>query len=440
MKTMMSVLLFDLALMACSTEPAADLPDAPLDGAAAQCGNGLVDPGEICDPGIVATCAELGALWTTGTASCRSDCMRWDVASCARVEPDRWETVEPATRDPQWPTARCNDGSPFDFDVRLAAQPTQTWVIYLGGGAFCDDLAHPCNERAARLKSSSLQADRELTNGQVGGILSRNPTMNPTFALANHVSATYCSSDLWAGATTDRRPTAGDPVNGWYFSGHTNVVAMLDVLKQRYGLDDSDAATQVLFSGSSAGGLGAHFNAAVASAALPGTAARAHLRLFVDAGWMADFVDPDPELPTYFIGAATVADAEVWRRARTFWGATFDPACEAAVADPSRCLLGAVWYPYVAARMPTLIQQSAIDATFTSNHGIDTTTSNPQRDAWHLSVETSLLGVSWLFSGDTPYHTLATIANGLATGPAGSRLRDVLDRFWSDGAPERVEF
>jgi hypothetical protein len=29
---------------------------------------------------------------------------------------------------------------------------------------------------------------------------------------------------------------------------------------------------------------------------------------------------------------------------------------------------------------------------------------------------------------------------GLASGPAGSTLRDVLGRFWADGAPERVEF
>jgi hypothetical protein len=29
---------------------------------------------------------------------------------------------------------------------------------------------------------------------------------------------------------------------------------------------------------------------------------------------------------------------------------------------------------------------------------------------------------------------------GLALGPAGSTLRDVLGRFWADGEPERVEF
>jgi len=444
-KTTTFVLLLELLLVGCSGgESATELPDASIDAtgdaAADLCGNGLLDTGEICEPGIPGACAELGSTWSGGMATCRSDCMRWDVAACVRADPASWETVEPTLRAPQWSTARCNDGSPFDFDVRLAAQPTKTWVIYLDGGGFCDDVAHPCADREMRYRTSSPQVDRELSTTQKGGIHSRNTTANPTFAGANHVTATYCSSDLWAGATTDRRPTAGDPVNGWYFSGHANVAAMFALLQQRYGLDDADTETEVLFTGSSAGGFGAHFNAAVAEAALPATTTRGQMRLFVDAGWVADWTDPDPAPPHYYIGDATIPDAEVWSRARTLWGATFDPACEAAVTTPSRCVFGAIWYPYVATRLPTLIQQSSIDAIFTSNHGIDTSTSNPTRDAWQLAVETSLVGVSWLFSGDTSYHTLATIPNGLSTGPVGSRLRDLLGRLWSDGVPERIEF
>ena len=77
---------------------------------------------------------------------------------------------------------------------------------------------------------------------------------------------------------------------GWYFAGHSNVAALLAVIEERYGLDDSDPETEVLFAGSSAGGLGAHFNAAVVEAALPASAARRRVRLRIDAGWMFDWI------------------------------------------------------------------------------------------------------------------------------------------------------
>jgi hypothetical protein len=53
--------------------------------------------------------------------------------------------------------------------------------------------------------------------------------------------------------------------------------------------------------------------------------------------------------------------------------------------------------------------------------------------------------VSGFFSGDDSYHVLADPVfgdtfGGLALGPTGSTLRDVLGRFCADGAPERVEF
>ena len=73
---------------------------------------------------------------------------------------------------------------------------------------------------------------------------------------------------------------------------------------------------------------------------------------------MFDWIDPDPAPPDFLLGGATVRDAELWQHTRTFWGATFDPACEAAVVEPSTCLYGPVWYPRVAARLPVLILQS----------------------------------------------------------------------------------
>jgi O-palmitoleoyl-L-serine hydrolase len=394
---------------------------------------------ELCDTGPPTACAELGGTWNAGMA-CRADRGGWDVSACLRVDPTKWETVEPAIRDPRWATARCNDGTPFDFNVQLAPEPSKVWVIHLAGGGGCNDLTNQCSARDRVLTTTSPQVDRELSAIPGSGIVSRDATINPTFATANHVRATYCSSDQWAGATTDRRPSSGDPVAGWYFAGHTNVAALLAVVEERYGLDDSDPETEVLFSGSSAGGLGAHVNAALVEAALPAITARRRVRLLIDAGWHFDWIDPDPAPPDFLLGEATVRDAAVWQHTRAFWGATFDSACEAAVVEPSTCVYGPVWYPHVAARLPVLIQQSSIDAAFTGVHGIDAT-QPAALAAWQRQAEDSLVGVGWLFSGDTSYHVLADPGfGGLELGPAGSTLREVIGRFWADGAPERVEF
>jgi hypothetical protein len=100
----------------------------------------------------------------------------------------------------------------FDFNLKFAPQRSKVWVIYLAGGGACDDLAAPCSARDRLLTTTSPERDRELSAMSVSGIGSSDAAVNPTFATANHVRATYCSSDFWAGAATDRRPSSGDPI------------------------------------------------------------------------------------------------------------------------------------------------------------------------------------------------------------------------------------
>ena len=140
---------------------------------------------------------------------------------------------------------------------------------------------------------------------------------------------------------------------------------------------------------------------------------------------MFDWLDPDPAPPDFFLGKATVRDAALWQHARAFWGATFDPACEAAVVEPSTCLYGQVWYPHVAARLPVLIQQSSIDLAFTGTHAIDET-QPAALAAWRHQAEGSLVDVSWLFSGDTcqfcgRINFLGDTSGGVVQSPAARR-------------------
>jgi len=422
------LILAVLALAACKGSSSSDglMPDGPTpDGSI---------PSDACTAGQSTPCAMLGGSWAGGSATCR-DGGAWDISACTLASPGMFEEVKPAEREPdRFADARCNDGTAFDFRVRLAPHPSPIWVVYLEGGFYCDDYSSPCSTRPDNLKSTNPGTDASLANGDNQGLFNPSATVNPDFDDKNEVYAHYCSSDFWAGATTSRLPSTGDPTNGWYFSGHINVDAMIAILIERYGLDDSSPALRVLLTGSSAGAFGAHFNEARTGAAIPNAAAAGRLMLLVDAGWMTDWDDP-----MHRMGTATTPDADVWHRARAFWGATFDPDCEAAASDPSTCFMAPSWYPFVSARVPTLIQQCRFDQSFTSAHHLASTDASAA--SWQSEVTTSLATVPWLFSGSTPsYHTLLGSDAGFATGPTGSTLEEVLDRFWNGGAPERVLF
>ena len=298
---------------------------------------------------------------------------------------------------------------------------------------YCDDHSYPCSERPQYLKSTQGDPDRALVELGPTGIFNGDPAENPTFADANHVWAHYCSSDFWTGATTERRPSSGDAAQGWYFSGHANVDAMLAILQQRYGLDDRQPDLKVLFGGGSAGAFGAHFNAAQVAGALPAAARARRILLLVDAGWMTAWDEPG-----FRFGEAQVSDREVWRRARAFWGGTFDPECDAATSEPTACMFGPTWYPFVSKRLPILVQQSYTDPSFTGVHGIEP--ESPALERWAAQVEASLAPVERLFATTEPYHVIAISDELLGSGPPGATFREVLDRFWKGGAPERVFF
>jgi hypothetical protein len=401
---------------------------------------GLV-PRPSCAPGLTTACAALGASWSHGDATCRADGSGWDVSACTLAQPGKAETVKPALRSERYATARCNDGSPFAFVVRLAPRPSSTWVVYLEGGYWCDDFAFPCGGRDPAFTSTMPFPDGRVGDLNSGGVFDLDPSFNPDFYAANAVAGHYCTSDFWSGATTERRPTSGDTNQGWYFSGHAAIDALFGILIEHYGLDDADPSTRVLFGGGSAGAWGAHLNQANVAAALPRTSAAGRLSLLVDAGWMTNLDDPDHPIAY----SPHVPDAEVWRRARSFWGATFDPDCEAAERaagrDPAGCFSAPTWYPHVARRGPVFVQQCSFDASFTLLHAIPP--SGPVAERWRSDVLQSFDAAkpSWLFSGSLPsYHAIAGGNDLLGTERPGLTFMQVLHAFWVGEAPRQVYF
>jgi beta-glucuronidase len=421
------------------------------------CGDGRVDPGEACDGGAgnaTTDCTALGATWASGSAHCRPDCLGWVVSGCVRAAPtvDTWEMVKPALRDPaRWGDARCNDGSPYGFRVRVSPTGSRDWVISLRGGGFCDGWAVPCI-RHDYLMSTPPQADGTLfvPDDENGGVFDADPTANPVWQDANWAFGPYCSSDFFTGTRTHPIPAWPVPDDDWYFSGRLNVQALLETLVRRYGLDDRvDVGARILYGGTSAGAIGTLATVDLAAAILPHAAGSGRLRILVDAGWLVhDWDEEDARLIL-----ADVSDREVVRRNHAFFQARTNPRCEAARIDdgghPGDCLLGLhafdglVDAPPRGLGLPVLFQQSLQDTSFAGFHNHDDDSAfqvryGERQLADVLAADPDGALRAWWFLGHAPYHDIHRWTGRWLKGDAGDTFRDVLERFFAGGAPERV--
>ncbi len=62
-------------------------PDENGQGSGAECGNGIVESGEICD-GNKMPCYDLSPGYIGGEATCKDDCTGWDTEYCIEPQPD----------------------------------------------------------------------------------------------------------------------------------------------------------------------------------------------------------------------------------------------------------------------------------------------------------------------------------------------------------------
>jgi len=171
---------------------------------------------------------------------------------------------------PGFPEAKCNDGSqPAYYLKKGFGAGASRWVIWLEGGGGCgsDDPLNPlwCGNR----KNGYLNTGNSLPSalGDFQGIMSKSEVYNADFYSYNQVIVHYCSSDFWMGTGTQKviNPSTGEK---FWFSGKKIVSALVADLKQRYGLGN---ATNVILTGSSAGGAGIAVNADEVKASLPTT-------------------------------------------------------------------------------------------------------------------------------------------------------------------------
>lgn len=173
-----------------------------------------------------------------------------------------------------YPGAVCNDGTPAVMFVRRGAEARQgRWVFHVQGGGGCGD-HKSCTDRWCGdqgiydgSKMSSSWAPETIGGKGILQISDDNP-----FADANHVFLYYCSSDSWVGRKSGavlepREGEDGEPLT-LHFRGHTIIEGAVDALFAGATSDDGavelptlDTASEVLWTGVSAGSGGAQYNA-----------------------------------------------------------------------------------------------------------------------------------------------------------------------------------
>ena len=168
-----------------------------------------------------------------------------------------------------YPTARCLDGSSGAYYFRPAqsAATTNKWVFSLEGGGECVTESD-CATRAADKSSTSLGSSVGYDSDGSGSMYQfqgADPRYNPDFYSWNHVLIMYCTGDLHLG-TVD--VPGAEQWNWAFFSGSLVVDAVVAELTSTSGLS---SATDVIWNGASAGGIGAGASVDRVKEALPKT-------------------------------------------------------------------------------------------------------------------------------------------------------------------------
>ena len=163
----------------------------------------------------------------------------------------------------KYPMAICNDGStPILYHRPGIEEGKDKWIIWFEGGESCVD-QESCTERWQNKRSlmstcsgvdcEDFAAPQEINKD---GILSASAENNPHFYNWNHVVFNYCSSDFWLGQRNT--PITFGNVD-LFFRGHFITQSMMSTLLDEplmNGYSSLSDATDIVLSGSSAGGIG----------------------------------------------------------------------------------------------------------------------------------------------------------------------------------------
>ena len=250
--------------------------------------------------------------------------------------------------------ARCLDGSPGGFYYRPAMQPDVTrWRLHIQGGGWALTAAAAAARANSTLGSSTFWPPALSSLWVPGGVafngLMGTNASNP-FGSWHMVWLAYCDgSSLTSDRSEPLQPPGGGPQ--LYFRGRALLDAHLAELEVRYGFASN--SSEVLVSGTSAGGLAVFLQASTIKAAVRPSA---RVVAVPDSGMFSD-------VPAYGTSVRMMYDAYKAAIAPAFWNVSLR-------GGPSRCLAmhGAHCffahnvYPYLDDIDGVFVVQSSTDA------------------------------------------------------------------------------
>eukprot|EP00929_Paragymnodinium_shiwhaense_P115841 TRINITY_DN8499_c0_g5_i1.p1 TRINITY_DN8499_c0_g5~~TRINITY_DN8499_c0_g5_i1.p1 ORF type:complete len:506 (-),score=83.73 TRINITY_DN8499_c0_g5_i1:221-1738(-) len=244
----------------------------------------------------------------------------------------------------------CGSGSRAGYYYSVATgENASKWVVYFEGGGECRT-ADDCRGwfEGGRGDSSRWQ---DTKNPERQNTMDSDCSANPDFCSWSKIYIPYCTADMHSGTRREGMPSLG----GYFFSGHNNVVALLQDMKRLPGYA---APTSALITGASAGGIGSFM----------------HVDFFAEA-WPDAAVKAAPECGFFYAG---VRDTEDYHESKATpsknlgfieeWAPFYPRACAVATNNNmGRCTDAHFLYPYI--RSPLFIRENQYDTAKLANCG-----------------------------------------------------------------------
>jgi O-palmitoleoyl-L-serine hydrolase len=306
--------------------------------------------------------------------------------------------------------AVCNDGSSAVYYFRPGkGSGTNNWVIFLSGGGLCYSI-ESCNER--KIDTPELMSSKGYPSTFVAnGVLSDLSAKNPDFFNANQVAIPYCSSDLWSGDRAKSNATGG-----YEFRGIKIVRTIINELRNTKGLSSAD---RILFSGTSAGGIGVMVHLDWLSSQFPS----AEVRGVNDAGWT----------PAQALTLPIPQSAFPVKEALQLWNGKPDASC--AQANPTKKYLCYSSDVYRFLNAPLMVQMSQYDSVFLSGLGVKFPFDPSEKvlaDLFAAAVRDSLSNVNAAFSPRTNTHGVLPYQRFTGLKVNGFSLQQLLGNWFFD--------
>lgn len=378
----------------------------------------------------------------TPTASCTVPSVTLTHSSTVNSHAAQLVFLDPST----YPQAVCNDGSPAAYVLRPGSGTAATrWVISLQGGDYCYDAAS-CATRA--YSSPSEVSTTPYRNGSVSmpglsGLQSANPSTNPDFYDASQVEALYCSSDYWSGSKNGSGTYSLIDDASWSFQGRAILNAVFADLAKNHGFA---GASEVLFTGESAGGVGVYVNVNDIAKEVPATA---RFVAASDAGFGSPALDFSATgTPPTYTSSATPFEQSTGLQGIALWGGQGDQACAKASSTTNAfsCYeASTLLAPGGTVTLPMLVLQAQKDSVQlgyagVSQSDIDDGSFTTQESAYVSYFATQMRsalnatnsGVS-LFSPDALFHTsddTDSLFTAASTFPSGAYSPQQVVHSW----------